>query len=118
MLLMSRSTRFAFALPNGLLAQRPPVCGITMGERFMYFARPASCTTTSLSSYFSNSFISYLGRFFGFFGSRFAFSTGGGSSASAVSPGTSVGGAGSLPGGSARGRRGFGARGGGGGLGL
>jgi len=58
MLLISRSTRFAFALPNGLFAHRPPVCGITIGERFMYFARPASWTTTSFSSYFSNSFIS------------------------------------------------------------
>src|SRR5436309_8733201 len=100
MLLMSRSTRFAFALPKGLFAHRPPVCGMTIGERFVYVARPASWTTASFSSYFSNSFISQLGRVFGLFGSRFGRSAGGASSAGTASPGTSVGGGGCVAGGS------------------
>ena len=56
--LISRSTMFAFAFPKGLFAHRPPVCGITIGVRLMYRARPGSWTTTSPRSYRSKSFSS------------------------------------------------------------
>src|SRR5436309_417359 len=98
--LISRSTMFDFAFPNGLFANRPPVCGITIGERLMYRERPGSFTTTSESSYFSNSFSSYTYFFFGFFGSFFAFgaasapSGGGGTSEGGGGGGSSVGGGG------------------------
>src|SRR5712691_8655569 len=95
MLLISRSTKLAFAFPKGLFAHRPPVCGITIGERLMYFASPASWISTSVKSYFSKSFISSLGRFRGFFGSFFGFSTGAASSVGATSTRISPGGVGS-----------------------
>src|SRR3990172_1426861 len=99
MRLITRSIRLAFAFPKGLFAHRPPVWGITIGMRFMYFASPASWTTTSVRSYFSKSFISYDGRFRGFFGSFFGFSAGGGSASpvpsTAGSEGPSVAGDGS-----------------------
>src|SRR3990170_270888 len=95
---MSRSTMLAFAFPNGLLAHRPPVCGITIGVRLMYRARPGSWTTTSDRSYFSKSLSSYVYFFFGFFGSFFAFAGASAASAGASgegSAGASAAGAGS-----------------------
>src|SRR3990170_4625993 len=87
---MSRSTMFAFAFPKGLLAHRPPVCGMTIGARLMYFARPGSWTTTSARSYFSKRRSSYVYFFFGLFGSFFGFAgaSGGAAPSSGMGPGT------------------------------
>src|SRR3990172_719399 len=75
--LMSRSTMLVRAFPNGFAEYRPPVCGITIGERLMYFANPTSCTSTSFSSYFSKSLSGYDGRFRGFFASFFGLGSAG-----------------------------------------
>src|SRR2546426_9188529 len=85
---------FDFCFPNGLFAYRPAVCGRTIGWRLMYRSRPLSRTTTSATSYRSNNFSGYDGRFLTAF--FFGFSGGGGTSPS----GGSGSGAGGTPSGS------------------